>query len=124
MYTLISFGFCLRIFNFRYNNPCFKLTNFEICIASIKQLLTQLKPELQKKYKVSSLGIFGSAVRKDFSDQSDIDIIVDFSQPIGVEFIDLANLLEIKLNTAVDLVSKKGIKKEYFSEIASEIIYV
>jgi predicted nucleotidyltransferase len=63
-------------------------------------------------------------VRDDFTPTSDIDIIVDFSEPIGIAFIDLAELIEKRLNKTVDLVSKKSVKKKYFSEIEAEIIYV
>ena len=66
----------------------------------------------------------GSIVRDDFSDKSDVDIIVSFSKPIGVEFIDLANFIESKLNKKVDLVSKNGVKPKYFHQFESEIIYV
>jgi predicted nucleotidyltransferase len=92
----------------------------------MKELATikELKPELEKKFHVSSIGIFGSVVRNDFSGNSDVDIIVDFSQPIGIEFIDLADLLEEKFHEQVDLVSKKGIKPQYFSLIENEIVYV
>ena len=92
----------------------------------MKELATikELKPELEKKFHVSSIGIFGSVVRNDFSENSDVDIIVDFSQPIGIEFIDLADLLEEKFHEQVDLVSKKGIKPQYFSLIENEIVYV
>ena len=83
-----------------------------------------MKPELIEKYHISSIGLFGSVVRDDFSDTSDIDIIVDFSQPIGVEFIDLADYIESKLDKNIDLVSKKGIKQKYLQAIESEIIYV
>lgn len=93
-------------------------------LNTIKQILTQLKPELTKKYHVSSIGLFGSVVRDDFNPSSDIDIIVDFSQPIGIEFIDLANYIEKKLKKSVDLVSKNGVKQKYFSTFESEIIYV
>ena len=58
-------------------------------LATIKQIIKELKPELEKKFHVSSIGIFGSVVRNDFSENSDVDIMVDFSQPIGIEFIDL-----------------------------------
>jgi predicted nucleotidyltransferase len=93
-------------------------------LATIKQIIKELKPELEKKFHVSSIGIFGSVVRSDFSENSDVDIIVDFSQPIGIGFIDLADLLEEKFNEQVDLVSKKGIKPQYFSSIENEIVYV
>jgi predicted nucleotidyltransferase len=93
-------------------------------LDTIKSILIQLKPELIKKYSICSIGLFGSIVRNDFTDKSDIDIIVDFSKPIGVEFIDLADLIEKKLQKRVDLVSKNGVKPKYFNEIKSEIIYV
>ncbi|MCY7422411.1 MAG: nucleotidyltransferase family protein [Chitinophagaceae bacterium] len=84
----------------------------------------KLKPELAAKYHVKSLGLFGSVVRNDFTPQSDIDIIVDFDQPVGIEFIDLANYMEGLFLTKVDLVSRKGIKDKYFQLIEKEIIYV
>ena len=94
-------------------------------IESIKSTLERLKPELAKKYFVSSIGLFGSIVRDDFSDaKSDIDIIVDFSRPIGIEFVDLADFLESQIKRKIDLVSKKGIKKNYYQQIESEIVYV
>jgi predicted nucleotidyltransferase len=101
---------------------------YYICImtdlATIKRILVQLKPELVKKYHISSIGLFGSIVRDDFKPTSDIDIIVDFSQPIGIEFVDLADHIEKKLQKQVDLVSKRAIKEKYFKEIEPEIVYV
>jgi predicted nucleotidyltransferase len=93
-------------------------------LTSIKQILTQLKPELKQKYFVNTIGLFGSVVRDDFTEKSDVDIIVDFTRPIGIEFIDLADYIESKLNKKVDLVSRNGVKAKYFHQIESEIIYV
>ncbi len=93
-------------------------------LAAIQNQLRQLKPELVSKYHVSTIGLFGSVVRSDFNRNSDIDIVVDFSKPIGIAFIDLANELELKLHRKIDLVSKNGIKPNYFREIEQEIVYV
>ncbi len=93
-------------------------------LSTIKQILTQIKPELTDKYHVSSIGLFGSVTRDDFGPSSDIDIIVDFSEPIGIEFIDLAEFIELKLNKNIDLVSRNGIKQKYYNSFESEIIYV
>lgn len=93
-------------------------------LTSIKRILTHLKPELAEKYFVNSIGLFGSIVRDDFTQKSDVDIIVDFSKPVGVEFIDLADYLESKLSKKIDLVSRNGVKPKYFHQIESEIIYV
>jgi predicted nucleotidyltransferase len=50
--------------------------------------------------------------------------MVDFHKPIGIEFIDLANELEKILNLKIDLISKNGIKKQYFSQIEMDLIIV
>ena len=93
-------------------------------LEEVQSTLKQLKPELMSKYGVSSLGLFGSIVRDDFTDQSDIDIVVSFSKPIDIDFFDLADELEEKLNRKVDLVSRNGIKPRYYEVIEPEILYV
>ena len=93
-------------------------------LAEIKQVLQQLKPELYRLFHVQSLGLFGSVVRDDFSHSSDIDIIVEFDRPVGIEFIDLAQFIEKRLQKKVDLVSRKGVKEKYFKAIEREIICV
>ncbi len=93
-------------------------------LSDIKKILEHIKPELVQKYHVLTIGLFGSVVRPDFMDSSDIDILVDFDRPVGIEFIDLAIYIENKLRRKVDLVSKNGIKEKYYKAIENEIIYV
>jgi len=94
-------------------------------LNSIVTTLQKLKPELAQRFGVSSIGLFGSVVRDDFSQtKSDIDIIVDFSKPVGVEFIDLAEFLENIFDQKIDLVSKRSIKQKYFQSIKNDIMYV
>ena len=99
-----------------------------ICIVSylstIQEKLRQVKQLLADKYHVSSIGLFGSIVRADFKPESDIDIMVDFSQPIGIEFIDLADELEKLLGRRVDLVSTAGVRPRYYQAIEPDIRYV
>ena len=92
--------------------------------TDIKQILEHLKPELVEKYHIQTIGLFGSVVSDDFYPISDIDVIVEFDKPVGAEFIDLADYLELKLNRKVDLVSKKGIRDKYLKAIEREIVYV
>ena len=77
-----------------------------------------------KRYPISSMGLFGSIVRDDFTDNSDIDIIVEFNGAIGIEFVTLAEDIERKLNRKVDLVSRGGIKQKYLKAIEPQIVYV
>jgi len=93
-------------------------------LSEIKTTLAIHKARLFKKYGLRQLGIFGSYARTQQTDQSDIDILVDFEKPVGIEFIDLANELEKILQTKVDLVSKNGLKPKYFQSIAEELNYV
>ena len=69
---------------------------------------------MAQKYFVNSIGLFGSIVRADFTDKSDVDIIVEFSKPVGIEFIDLADYIESKLSKKVDLVSRNGLNQNIF----------
>jgi len=93
-------------------------------LENVKHVLEQLKPELHEKFHVQSIGIFGSIVRDDFNSDSDIDLLVNFDKPIGIEFIDLADFIESQLHQKVDLVSRAGIKDKYFKFIEKDIVYV
>jgi len=95
-----------------------------LTLNGVIKILSAAKPELSKRYPISSIGLFGSVVRDDFTEESDIDIIVDFNGKIGMDFITLAYDLENKFNRKVDLVSRDGIRQKYFDYIAPEIIYV
>lgn len=70
------------------------------------------------------MAIFGSYSRKEQNDSSDVDILVEFSDRIGIRFIDLAEELEEIIGFKVDLVSKRGIKEKYLKSIDSDLIYV
>jgi len=98
------------------------MTNY---LENTKRILQELKPTLANRYHVDAIGLFGSIVRDDFvPDTSDVDIVVSFTQPVGIEFVDLSYLLEKELNRKVDVVSIKGLKNKYFKEIEREIVYV
>ena len=82
------------------------------------------KPTLFEKYPIRSLAIFGSHARNEQADDSDVDILVDFNDEIGLKFVDLANELEVLIGRKIDLVSRGGIKEKYFQCIKEDLIYV
>ncbi len=86
--------------------------------------LQKKKAHFFDKYPLKSMAIFGSYARNEQTKSSDIDILVEFSQPIGFEFVDLAIELETFLKQKVDLVSKKGIKPEMLPYIEKDVLYV
>jgi predicted nucleotidyltransferase len=79
---------------------------------------------LFSEYPIKSLAIFGSFVRKEQNESSDLDLLVEFSEKIGVRFIDLAEELETILGFKVDLVSKNGVKEKYLMSFDSDLVYV
>lgn len=90
----------------------------------IKLFLLKNKSLLADRFKVKTIGLFGSLVRGDFNDESDIDILVDFREPVGIEFIDLADFLEFNFKRKVDLVSINGLKGHYKKIVEQEVQYV
>lgn len=88
-----------------------------LSLESIKEKIVEHKHRLYSKYGLSKIAIFGSYARNQQTTNSDIDILIEFDKPIGIEFIDLADDLENILRTKVDLVSKRGIKEKHFKAI-------
>ena len=93
-------------------------------LRHIQEILAAHKEELLSEYHVERLAIFGSYARNEQKIGSDVDILVDFKGPVGIEFVDLANYLEDLLNMRVDLVSRKGIKHKYYQAIQDDLTYV
>ncbi len=89
------------------------------------EILKRLKPELQKQYGVSSLGIFGSFVRGKQKRKSDLDILVDYEKvPTLFGFIRLERFLSRELNIKVDLVMKSALKPSIGKHILNEVVHV
>ena len=93
-------------------------------IKEIKTAINQRQAELAADYKVSRMAIFGSYSRGDETEDSDIDILVEFSEPVGLLFVHLADYLEDLLGTKVDLVTSDGIKPNRWPYIKEELTYV
>ncbi|MDI3548708.1 MAG: uncharacterized protein PWR10_2360 [Halanaerobiales bacterium] len=89
----------------------------------IEEKLKKEKDYLKNKFKVEKIGIFGSYARNEARDDSDIDLLVEFNENIGWEFIDLKDYLESKLNKKVDLVTVDALKPQLKSSILNEVIY-
>lgn len=93
-------------------------------LTEVVSILKQNKAHLCAKYPIKSMAIFGSYTRNEQADQSDIDIMVEFNDQIGIRFIDLADEIEKLLEAKVDLVSKKGMKERYYKAIKADLLYV
>lgn len=74
------------------------------------ETLRRHREELHQLFPIKSLWIFGSRARDDYRPDSDLDILVEFDGPIGLEFVSLHDQLEEWLGVKVDLVSKNAVK--------------
>ena len=91
----------------------------------IKKKINEQLPILKEKYHIKKIGVFGSAIRDDFKEGSDIDVLAEFDSPVGFfDFIRLENFLSGILNRKVDLISRKALKPAIKDEILKETIYV
>ncbi len=89
------------------------------------EILTKLKPELVKRFGVTRLALFGSMVRDEAKNDSDIDIIVSFDGPATSEkYFGVQFLLEDHLGLPVDLVTEKAMRVELRPFIEQEAVNV
>jgi uncharacterized protein len=90
----------------------------------ILALLRDMKPDLESRFGVRSLALFGSYATGQATGESDVDILVDVDPSIGLRFVTLAETLEDELGLPVDLVSVGGIKPRYREAVEADLIYV
>ena len=87
--------------------------------------LQHLKEEVEDHYPVRKIGVFGSVARDEQTDESDIDLLVEFSRPVGfVTFMRLEHFLSERLGRPVDLVTSDSLKPVIRQDVLSEVIYV
>jgi uncharacterized protein len=80
-------------------------------LQGIEEKLRDKMPLLENEFKVKELAIFGSYVRGEQKKTSDLDILVEFSEPVGLfHFIDVSHFLTELLGIKVDLVMKSALK--------------
>jgi hypothetical protein len=97
------------------------MKNFE----EIKDVLQKHKNELREQYGLKEIGIFGSYVRGEQKEESDLDILVELEKPVGfVRFLKLENALSQLVGLPVEIVTKKALKPYIGKRILQEVKYV
>jgi uncharacterized protein len=92
--------------------------------SEIEQKLRDMKPHLKETFFVERLGLFGSFSTGNQTQDSDVDILVEFSKPLGWEFFDLKSSLEHELQRKVDLVSVKALKNQLREIILRQAVFI
>jgi len=94
-------------------------------LGEVVQKIRENENVLKEKFKIKSLGVFGSLARGE-KEVHDVDVIVEFNEPVGWEIIDLKEFLEELLGVKVDIVTKNAAMRKplLWKSIEREVIYV
>lgn len=94
-------------------------------LNEVKYKIKERKADLEQNFRVKGIGIFGSYVRGDQKDKSDVDVLVEFDEPVSLlGVVKLENYLSDLLQIKVDLVPQKDIRQELREKILKETIYL
>ena len=94
-------------------------------LEDLKTIFQEHKAELSRKYGVIEVGIFGSYVKNKQAEASDVDILVNFREPVDLlTFVHLKNYLSDLLGRNVDLFMKKTLKPGIGRRILREVMYI
>ena len=91
----------------------------------VEQILKHHKEELVGDYNVSEIGIFGSYVRGEESEKSDVDIVIETDMPDMFKLVHIKNELEGLLHKSVDIIRNRDKMNPYLKKrIIRDAIYV
>ena len=74
------------------------------------QIIQKEMPCLRQRFGVEQIALFGSFGRDEATEESDIDLVVSLSKPLGFAFVELADYLEEKLERKVDLITQTSLE--------------
>ena len=92
--------------------------------VDIENKLKHMKPELRDKFHVIRIGYFGSFANGSQNEKSDLDLLVEFSEPIGWRFFTLEKFLENEFGVPIDLVTKNALKDRIKESILNQVNYI
>jgi predicted nucleotidyltransferase len=93
--------------------------------SDVIRILKNQSKELEENFNVASLSLFGSVARDEANVDSDVDLLVEFSKPVGLfQFIELQQRLEELLNCKVDLGTPRSLKPRIKDQVLQEAIRV
>jgi uncharacterized protein len=90
----------------------------------VLNILRQARHDLRDRYQVTRITLFGSYARSAQQEDSDIDILIDVDPSIGLQFVTLANELEVLLGQRVELVTSRAIGPKMKSLLEADSIEV
>ena len=93
--------------------------------SEIIKLIAENKPFLKNKFGVEKIGIFGSYAKNNFSESSDIDVLIELREQKYDFWVSVKLYLEKLLGKPVDLIATGShLRKGFLTTINKDIIYV
>ncbi|GEO02858.1 nucleotidyltransferase [Adhaeribacter aerolatus] len=90
----------------------------------LERKLKEIRPYLRERFQVNEIGYFGSFAENKQTEESDIDILVNFSITPGWEFFTLEEYLENTFNRKIDLVTKAALRNQLKERILKQVKYI
>lgn len=88
----------------------------------VLRLLAKHRVELDER-GVRSLKLFGSVARDEAGPDSDVDLLVEFSKPVGLfELVDIQEYMQDLLGCPVDLATAEGLKPRVRDTVMKELV--
>ena len=92
-------------------------------IMTAIETIKKHKADIKKRYGVKKIGIFGSYVRGEQTETSDVDLLVEFDEPTFDNFMDLLFFLEELFGKDVDLITTSGMSPYIRPNIEKEVVW-
>ena len=95
-------------------------------LTRITDILKKHENDLKKRYGISKIGVFGSYIKNEAREDSDLDLLVEFKHDADIgllKFVEIENYLSDLLGVKVDLVEKSSLKPRIGKHILKEVIY-
>jgi len=93
--------------------------------SKLLEILKRYKNENAEKYGINSLGVFGSFSRDNVKDESDVDIIIETTDPDLFKLVHIKDELEELLHKTVDIIRNRETMNPYLKKhIEKDAIYV
>jgi predicted nucleotidyltransferase len=92
---------------------------------SVLSELKLLKPDFERNYGLTRIGLFGSVARNEIRDDSDIDVVIEMREPDLFYMVHIKEILENDFKRSVDVIHYRDNMNEYLKKrIQSEALYV
>ena len=91
----------------------------------IIEILKRHQKDLSARFKVKEIGVFGSYIRGEQKEKSDVDVLVEFEEPVSLLWVvKVENYLTELLGKKVDLIPKRDVRPELKEQILIEAVYL